>query len=76
MLLRDGLRLVAAGIIIGLIGALLGSRLLRSALYGSGLDPVTFAAVPIVLGLVAVLAIWIPARRAAGVNPVVVLRHD
>jgi putative ABC transport system permease protein len=76
LLMGDGLRLVGLGIAIGLVGAVAGARLLSGVLYGSGLDPVTFAAVPVVLGLVAVLAIWIPARRAAGVNPVVVLRQE
>ncbi len=76
LLLRDGLRLVVAGTVIGLAAAVLGARLLRGVLYGAGLDPLTFAAVPVILGSVAVLAVWIPARRAAGVNPVVVLRQD
>ncbi|MGE3618021.1 MAG: ADOP family duplicated permease, partial [Gemmatimonadales bacterium] len=76
LLLRDGLKLVVAGMAIGVVGALAGSRLLAGVLYGSALDPVTFVAVPLILGLVATLAIWIPARRAAAVNPVAVLRQD
>jgi putative ABC transport system permease protein len=68
--------LVVIGVGIGLAGALAGGRLLRGVLYGSGLDPATFFVVPVVLSLVAVLAIWIPARRAATVNPVVALRQD
>lgn len=76
LLLRDGLRLVGLGIGIGLIGALLGSRLLQGVLYGAALDPLTFVGVPLVLGLVGLVAIWVPARRAAAVNPVGVLRQE
>lgn len=76
LLLRDGLRLVVAGVAIGMAAALVGSRVLSGVLYGTSLDAVTFVSVPLVLGLVAVVAIWIPARRAAGVNPVVVLRQE
>ena len=76
LLMRDGMRLVGIGIGVGLIGAVVGTRLLRGVLYGAGLDPLVFAMVPAVLGAVAVLAIWIPARRAATVNPVVVLRQE
>jgi len=76
LLVREGLSLVTIGIVIGLGGAVIAARLMRNVLYGSGFDPVTFVAVPLVLGLVALLAIFIPARRAAAVNPVVVLRQE
>ena len=76
LLMRDGMRLIAIGIGLGLAGAVGGAQLMSGVLYGTGLDPVVFAAVPVVLGLVAVLATWIPARRAAAVNPVVVLRQE
>ena len=76
LLMKEGMTLVGIGIGVGIAGALAGSQLLRGVLYGSGLDPITFALVPLVLGLVAVIAIWIPARRAASVNPVVVLRQE
>ncbi len=76
LLMRDGMTLVAIGLAIGLAGAVAGARLLSGLLYGSGLDPVTFVVVPLVLGLVAVLAIWVPARRAAAVSPVVALRQE
>jgi predicted permease len=75
-LMRDGMGLVGIGIGLGLAGAVLGARLMSGVLYGSGASPQVFLAVPLVLGAVALLAIWVPARRAAGVNPVVVLRHD
>ncbi len=72
----DGMALVGIGIAVGLGGALGAARLMSGVLYGTGLDPATFAVVPLVLGGVAALAIWIPARRAAAVNPVVVLRQE
>jgi ABC-type antimicrobial peptide transport system permease subunit len=75
-LMRDGMGLVMIGIAIGLVGAFVGARFLGGLLYGSGLDPITFIAVPVVLGSVAALAILVPARRAASVSPVVVLRQD
>jgi predicted permease len=76
LLVREGLSLVAVGIVIGLGGAFVAVRLMRGVLYGSGLDPLIFVAVPAVLGSVALLAIFIPARRASAVNPVVVLRQE
>ena len=76
LLLREGLALVLAGMAIGLLGALAGARLLSGMLYGSGLDAVTFAAVPAVLGGVALLAIWIPARRALKVSATTALRYQ
>jgi predicted permease len=76
LLMRDGIRLVSVGIGLGLLGAVAGARLMSGVLYGTGLDPLVFGLVPAVLTGVAVLAIWIPARRAAGVNPVVVLRQE
>lgn len=76
LVMRDGLTLVGIGIGIGMLGALAGAQLMSGVLYGSGLDPVTFVTVPLVLAAVAVLAIWVPARRAASVNPVVVLRQE
>jgi predicted permease len=75
MVLRQGLALAAIGIAIGLAGAAALTRLLTSVVYGvSTLDPVTFAAVPLILALVAALASLVPARRAAAVDPVVTLR--
>jgi putative ABC transport system permease protein len=71
----EGALLAAAGLVIGTAGALLSTRLLQGLLYGVGpLDPVTFAAAPAVLGGLTVVACVTPARRAAGVDPVVALR--
>ena len=77
LVVRQGATLVMLGAGIGLAGALAASRLVRGMLYGgSALDPLTFVGVPLVLLGVAMLAIWIPARRAATVDPMVALRTD
>ncbi len=77
MVMRQGLSLVGIGGAIGLASAFGAARLIRGVLYGgSALDPVTFVAVPLVLAGVAALAIWIPARRAAGVDPVLAIRAE
>ena len=60
-----------------LVGAAAASQLVKNLLYGvSSLDPVAFAAVPLVLLAVATLAVWLPARRAASVEPVTALRTE
>jgi len=77
MLTGGGMRLVAMGGVVGLVLSALLARLLSSLLYGiSVLDPLTFLGVPVVLGMVAFLAAWLPARRASRVNPVVALKSD
>ena len=75
--LARGMRLAAIGIALGLLGSLALSRLLESQLYEtSALDPLTFAAVAAVLAAVALLASYLPARRAAKVDPVTALRYE
>ena len=77
LVVRTGLRLVAAGIAVGLLASLGLSRIIAKELWGvSPYDPLTLAAVPALLLFVALLACWIPARRAAGVDPLVALRHE
>ena len=77
MVLKQGARLTLAGIVIGVTGALVLSRLMRTLLFGvTPNDPTTYAAIAIVLGLVALLAGYLPARRATRVDPVIALRDS
>ena len=76
LLTSSALKLVLAGAAIGLATSLVVTRLLGGLLFGGDtLDPVTFVAVPVVLGLTAVVAAYLPARRAARLNPVAALRE-
>jgi predicted permease len=77
LVVRDGMLLVSAGIIIGLAGGLAGARSLASFLYGVPTsDAPTFAAMTIILTAVALVACVIPARRAMQVNPITALRYE
>lgn len=77
LVLRQGIALVGAGVVLGLIIALVATRLLTKLLYGiAPTDLVTFAGVPVVLGAVALLASWLPARRASRIDPLVAMRSD
>jgi predicted permease len=77
MVLGQGMRLVAAGLAIGILLALAVSRLASGLLIGvSATDPVAFLATPPLLALVALVSIYIPARRATDVDPTVVLRYE
>lgn len=77
LVLREGLSLVSCGLVAGLIVAAAVTRLLASFLYGvSPLDAATFAAIPAVLLVVALIANYLPARRAAKVDPMVALRYQ
>jgi ABC-type antimicrobial peptide transport system permease subunit len=75
LFLHHGLLLISAGITIGIVVALALTRVTSALLFGvSPVDPATYAAVSIGLAGVAVLATWLPARRASRVDPVVALR--
>jgi len=77
IVLRQGITPVLAGLIVGLLAALAAGRLLSSLLYEvSARNPLTFASVALLLAVVALAACWIPARRAAHVNPLVALRYE
>jgi predicted permease len=77
MIMRQGLTLVAVGSGIGFVGAVFASRLLSGILYGdNGLNPVAYGVVPLILMGVAAAATFIPARRAAAIDPAVTLRAE
>ncbi|HEY6190415.1 MAG TPA: ABC transporter permease [Pyrinomonadaceae bacterium] len=77
LIVGQGMRMALIGIVLGLIGAFGLTRVLGSLLLGIGTtDPVTFVGVPVLLAVVALLACYIPARRAARVDPLVALRHE
>jgi len=77
MVLSGGLRLSLLGIALGVVAALLGTRVLASLIYGvSKTDPVTLAATAAVVLASAVLASWVPALRATRVDPAVSLRAE
>ena len=77
LILRQGMLLAAIGAIIGLAIGLGGTRLLKTLLYGvSAVDPMTFAAVTLLLGSVTLLACWLPAHRATRVDPMIALRAE
>ncbi len=77
LILGQGLRLVLAGLGVGLAGTLVSTRLLSGLLFGvTPTDPQTFLAVPLLLAGVTLLACYLPARRAAGVDPMTALRYE
>jgi putative ABC transport system permease protein len=77
MVLEQGGRMIASGLALGLVGAWLATRLIRSLLYGvSPHDLPTYAAVTAGLGLVGLIATWIPARRAARIDPLRAIRSE
>jgi len=77
MMLGEGLRLLIIGLVFGFVGAFLLVRLIRGLLFGvTPTDPVVYLAVTLLLSAAAVLACWIPSRRATRVDPMVVLRSE
>jgi putative ABC transport system permease protein len=77
MVLRRGLALTGTGLAVGFVAAVLGTRAMKTMLYGvDAIDPATFAGVAAVLCAIAALACWVPAMRAARVDPIVVLRDE
>jgi predicted permease len=77
LVLREGTWLVGAGVAIGLLASIGGSRLLSKFLYGlSAFDWLAFAGVSVLLTAIALVACWIPARRATSIDPVIALRYE
>ena len=77
MVLREGVKAAAAGLGLGLAGALILARLMSTLLFGVRADdPVTFSAVAVLIAAIAVLASYVPARRASKVDPMAALRYE
>ena len=77
LVLADGLKLIGAGLVIGLCAAIAALRVLQTQLYDvRATDPLTFAAVVVLLASVGVLACYLPARRAARTDPMKALRNE
>jgi putative ABC transport system permease protein len=77
MVLREGALVALIGIAAGFAAALVLTRLMLALLYGiSPRDPATFTAVPVLLALVALFASWLPAQRAAAVEPLEAIRYE
>lgn len=77
LVIGEGMRLAGLGIALGLVGAFALTRVLQRLLYEiEPTDPVTFVGVTALLGFVALLACWLPARRAAKVDPIEALRWE
>jgi putative ABC transport system permease protein len=77
LIVSEGLRLSGAGVVIGVFAALAVTRVMRSLLVGVGTtDPITFAAIIVLFVAVAMMASWVPARRAASVDPMVAIRDE
>jgi ABC-type antimicrobial peptide transport system permease subunit len=77
MVIRQGMELTAAGVVLGLVGAALMTRVIASLLFGvSATDLATFASVPLTLVVIALVASYVPALRATRVDPVIALRDE
>ncbi len=77
LVVGQAMGLVGISLLIGLVGAFAATRLLNTMLFGVGAwDPITFGAIVFVLAAVAFIAAWLPARRAAAVDPVIALRSE
>jgi ABC-type lipoprotein release transport system permease subunit len=77
LVLRQGIKLAALGVVLGLVGAWTLTRWLTSLLYGvSTNDPLTLVVITLLPMVVAILASWLPARRATKVDPMVALRSE
>jgi len=77
LVMGQGMKLALAGVALGLVASVALTRTIKSLLFGvSTIDPVTFAALPLLVMLIGMLACWIPARRATRVDPLIALKYE
>jgi putative ABC transport system permease protein len=76
LIVFHGMKLAASGLMIGLVGALVLTQVVRSVLFVSPMDPVSFAGIATFLAAVSLLASYVPARRATAVDPIIALREQ
>jgi putative ABC transport system permease protein len=77
LVIRQGLSLIGLGLVIGIAGAFAFTRLIRNSLFGVlPTDPLTYIASASLLGAAALIACYVPARRASRIDPMLALRHD
>jgi putative ABC transport system permease protein len=77
LIAHKGFRLVGIGLVLGIAGGVAVSRVLSALLFGlSPLDPISYASVSLFLAVVAALAMYVPARRATKIDPIVALRCE
>jgi len=77
MIVREGIVMLAAGVVIGLLLAVATGQLLSGMLYQVGaFDPIAFSIAPIILGAATLVATWLPARRATRISPMAALRTE
>jgi ABC-type antimicrobial peptide transport system permease subunit len=77
MVVAQGMRLALVGVVIGVAAAFGLARFISTFLFGvSTRDPLVFVGVPLLLSAVALLAVWLPARRASHVDPIIALRYE